>query len=79
MNIVKEYTENGVFNCHFDDDSWVGITPSTQSWEYLDGYDDYMSGGYLVDGNTVYEYDGCYELPTQVILALSAKGYDIDL
>ncbi len=71
-----------VHNFYFDEnDTWVGITPSSGSWEIQDGEDDetYMSGGYVVDGNTVIDYDGCYELPAAVILALSEFGYDIDL
>ena len=71
-----------VHNFYFDEnDTWVGISPSSGSWEIQDGEDDetYMSGGYVVDGNTVIDYDGCYELPAAVILALSEFGYDIDL
>ena len=79
MNIVRKYTENGVFNCHFDDDSWVGITPNSQVWEFMDAYDDVMTGRYQLEGNTVVGYSGTDELPAQVIIALTAKGYDIDI
>ena len=86
MKIVSRNveTQSGekVHNFYFDENgTWVGITPSQETWEVQDGDDEetYMSGGYVVDGNTVIDYDGCFELPKQVILALSEYGYNIDL
>ena len=80
-NIVSRNVEDGIHNFYFEDEEWVGITPSSHSWEYQEGDDDdsYISGNYVTDGNTVIDYDGSFELPTQVILALSEFGYDIDL
>ena len=50
------------------------------TWEYQDGDDEetYISGCFILDGKTVIDYDGCYELPKEVVLAL-AMEYDIDL
>lgn len=79
---VETQSGEKVHNFYFDDGkTWVGITPSQGIWEYQYGEDEdtYISGGYVVDGNTVIDYDGCYELPATVIFALSDFGYDIDL
>lgn len=81
MQITSRNIEDGVHNTYFDNDVWVGITPAEQTWEYQEGDDDesYMSGGYTVDGCTVIDYDGCFELPKEVILALAEENYEIDL
>lgn len=83
MNIIKRNEDNGIREFWFDDvdESWVAITPGSHCWEYEKNNDDdtYVSGNFVTDGNTVIDYDGIYDLPVAVILALSALGYDIDL
>lgn len=83
MNIIKRNEDNGIREFWFDDvdESWVAITPGSHCWEYEENNDDdtYVSGNFVTDGNTVIDYDGIYDLPVAVILALSALGYDIDL
>lgn len=84
MRISSRNVEDGIHNYYFDDDdnTWVGITPSSHSWEIQkdDDSDTYESGNYVTDGNTVIDHDGIYgELPVAVILALSDMDYDIDL
>lgn len=70
-----------VDNFYFDSGVWVGIRKSEGLWEYQEGDDDetYMSGGYVVDGNSVIDYDGCFELPREVENALRELGYMIEL
>ena len=72
-----EYVEN----FYFDNNVWVGIRKSEITWEYQEGDDDetYLSGGYVVDGNSVIDYDGCFELPREVETALRGLGYSIEL
>ena len=45
---------------------------------YPDDEETYMSGSFTVEGKTVIDYDGCYELPAEVVMALATE-YDIDL
>ncbi len=70
-----------VDNFYFDNNVWVGIRKSEGIWEYQEGDDDetYLSGGYVVDGNSVIDYDGCFELPREVEAALRELGYSIEL
>lgn len=83
MNITRRNVDNdGIHHFYFDDDDvWVAITPSSHSWEWEKDNDDdtYVCVNYVTDGNTVIDYDGIYELPVAVILALSDMGFDIDL
>jgi len=81
MSITSRNIEGAIHNTYFDNDVWVGITPSEQTWEYQKGDDEdtYTSGGYVLDGCTVIDYDGCFELPKEVMLALREESYDLDL
>lgn len=77
---IEEVNSSKCHNFYFDNEVWVGITPEKGTWEYQKGDDEetYMSGSFLVDGNTIYDYDGCYELPNEVIIAFS-QDYQMDL
>ena len=83
MSIISRNVEDGTHNFYFDDErnTWVGITPSTQTWEFQqdDDEESYLSGSYITDLNTVVDYDGVYGLPAEVIMALSDMGFDIEL
>lgn len=81
MKITSRNIEDGIHNSYFDNGAWVGITPSEGTWEYQldDDEDSYISGGFILEGNTVIDYDGCYELPVEVILALGEESYDLDI
>lgn len=63
----------------------VEIAPKECLWEYYlpDPYDDdddvYLSGSFVVDGNTVVDYDGCFSLPAEVGKCLKHLGYLLDL
>lgn len=80
MKITKREKKDGVENFYFDTEEWVAIDKSEGLWEYQEGDDEesYLSGGFVVDGGTVIDYDGCFELPNVVILALS-KDFDMDI
>ena len=80
MQLSSRNIEDNCHNAYFDNGAWVGITPEDEIWEYQmqDDEDTYMSGSFTVEDNTVIDYDGCYELPAEVIMAL-AEEYDIDI
>ena len=80
MKITKQEKKDGVENIYFDTQEWVAIDKSEGLWEYQEGDDEesYISGGFVVDGGTVIDYDGCYELPKAVMLAL-ALFYEMDI
>ena len=63
----------------------VEISQNECLWEYYwpDPHDDdediYLTGGYVLDGNTVVDYDGCFDLPDEVKKCLKHLGYELDL
>lgn len=75
----KEWAGSSVF--WFDNGSMVWIQDFDGFWEYqsdLKDDDTYISGNYYCDGDTVIDYDGVFELPEEVKIALSTK-YKLDL
>lgn len=65
----------------FDNGAEVCIWFLDGMWEYqsdLNDDDTYISGNYYCDGDTVIDYDGVFELPQEVKIALS-KRYKLDL
>ena len=79
---VETVNDEKVINYFFDEENiWVGIRKDSCSWEYQEDEDDesYLSGNFVVDGCCVIDYDGCYELPNSVCLALTDLGYTLDL
>lgn len=67
-------------NFYFNTNVWVSIRKSEGNWEYQEGDDEetYQSGGFVVDGNSVIDYDGCFEIPREVEKALRVLGYSIE-
>lgn len=63
----------------FSSGEWVLINRESCLWEYLhnDIEDSYCCGSYTLEGNTVCDYDGVFQLPKAVIKALSFY-YDMD-
>lgn len=80
MKITNQEKKDGVENIYFDTQEWVAINKAEGIWEYQKGDNDesYISGGFVVDGSTVIDYDGCFELPKAVILSL-AQFYDMEI
>ena len=68
----------------FDNGAWVSIIIGSDgkgSWEYQSDDDDeetYVEGGLWFEGKEVVDYDGIYELPDEVKLAIRYMGYKID-
>ena len=80
MEILESISSDGNFN--FDDGSWVGIDDTEKGWEFqadADDEDTYCSGNFYIDDEApklIIDYDGAFELPLQVIIALEHMGYN---
>lgn len=68
----------------FDNGAWACVYIDTDdgegSWEYQSDDNDeetYSDGGLWFDGKELVDYDGCYELPEEVMLAIKERGYNI--
>lgn len=67
----------------FDNGAWAcvyaGYEDGDGSWEYQSDEDDaetYSEGGLWFEDKTLVDYDGCYDLPEEVQLALKELGYE---
>lgn len=83
MEIVEKNFKDGAREYKFDNGAWVKLDIDGEygSWEYQEDEDDeetYMEGGIWFDGKQVEDYDGCFELPDEVITALNELGYSFD-
>ena len=69
----------------FDNGAWVRIfidDSESGSWEYQSDEDDeetYSEGGLWFEDKWLADYDGCYELPEEVEMAIKELVYKIDL
>lgn len=76
----------------FDNGAWVRVSidgvygvhinGEYGSWEYQSDEDDeqtYSEGGLWFEDKWLADYDGCYELPEEVEMAIKELGYKIDL
>lgn len=69
----------------FDNGVWVSIIIGSDgkgSWEYHSDEDDeetYVEGGLWFEGKEVVDYDGIYELPEEVKMAIRDMGYEIEV
>lgn len=68
----------------FDNGAWAciyaGYEDGEGSWEYQSDEDDeetYSEGGLWFEGKELVDYDGCYELPEEVILAIKELEYEL--
>ena len=69
----------------FDNGAWASVYIDTEdgdgSWEYQSDEDDeetYSDGGLWFEEKKVVDYDGIYELPEEVKLAIRDMGYEIE-
>ena len=65
----------------FDNESWVRIDLIDEMYEYQSNPKDgetYISGMLQFEDNVLVDYDGCYELPDEVIEAVKDLGHEID-
>lgn len=61
----------------FENGSEVVLFLQEEIWEYSrDQDDDYISGTYVVENNAIIDWDGCFELPEEVMLAFIHYGFD---
>ena len=68
----------------FDNGAWAcvyaGYEDGEGSWEYQSDEDDpetYSEGSLWFEDKKLVDYDGCYELPEEVILAIKELGYEL--
>ena len=69
----------------FDNGAWVSIHINNEDgdnlWEYQSNNDDddtYLYGTLMIENGEVIDYDGCYELPQEVKLALTDLNIGIN-
>lgn len=83
MEIVEKNFNDGAREYKFDNGAWVKLDIDGEygSWEYQEDEDDeetYMEGGIWFDGKQIEDYDGCFELPEEVKIALKDLGFTMD-
>jgi hypothetical protein len=83
MKIIETKKENGAHEYKFDNGAWASVCTGNDygSWEYQSDEDDeetYSEGGLWFEGKVVTDFDGCYDLPEEVRMALSELGYTLD-
>ena len=80
MKIIKKKQEKKATEFNFDNGAWVKIHNADGeygSWEFQADEDDeetYSEGGLWFEGKELVDYDGCYELPEEVRMALTELG-----
>lgn len=80
MKIEEKKIKGGAHEYKFDNGAWVKLDIDGEygSWEYQEDEDDeetYSEGGLWFDGKLLEDYDGCYELPEEVRMAMTDLGY----
>lgn len=86
MKIIEKKQNEESVEVRFDNGTWVKVCDGSGtgigSWEYQTDEDDeetYSEGFLEFEGRTLTGYDGCFELPKEVIVAVAEFGYKIDL
>ena len=82
MKITEKKKVKDATEFKFDNGTWVSISKSGNEvlWEYQPYEDDdetYIEGWLGFEGNTLTDYDGCYELPKEVVMAVVELGYNV--
>ena len=82
VKITKKVDNLGDHEFWFDNESWVRINENEECYEYQSDPNDEETyfEGYLEfdeDKTTLEGYDGCYELPEEVIMACKELGLQI--
>lgn len=87
MKIIKTKQEHTAKSNEFKFDSgaWVSVHKGGDtcegSWEYQSDEDDgetYLNGMLWIEDGVVVDYDGCFELPEEVKIALEELGIRTD-
>ena len=84
VKITKKVDNLGDHEFWFDNGSWVKINENEECYEYQSDLNDgetYFEGclEFDYDKTTLEGYDGCYELPEEVILACKELGLNIEI
>lgn len=82
MKIVHKKSNNGRLDYDFDNGAWVSIDDEGLDWEYMsdaDNEDSYCSGMLIWDNGAIVDFDGVFELPLAVKLALFEAGFILNL
>ncbi len=86
MKIIEKIKNKGTLEVRFANGTWVKVYDGSDtgigSWEYQTDEDDeetYSEGSLEFDGRTLTGYDGCFELPMAVIIAVEELGFDVEL
>jgi len=78
--IVKPKDDGKSKTYLFDTGEEVTLWPYLEVWEYYHEKDnEYCNGIYVLNDNTVEDFDGVFWLPSAVIEAFKAYGYKVDL
>ena len=84
MKIVEKKKAEKSTEFKFENGAWVKIhhmDGEYGSWEYQEDEEDeetYSEGGLWFEDKKLVDYDGCYELPEEVKLALDDFGYKFE-
>ena len=86
MKIIEKKVKNErVTEFKFENGTWVcicaGYEDGSGSWEHQSDEDDdetYYEGGLWFEGMELVDYDGIFELPEEVKLAIKDLGYKIE-
>lgn len=69
----------------FDNGAWAcvyaGYEDGQGSWEFQSDEEDeetYSEGGLWFEDKVLVDYDGCYELPKEVAMAIKDLGYVVE-
>ena len=81
MTIIRRKNEGKNHEFWFNNGAWVNIGEDNASYEYEvnNNENTYIEGSLIIEGRDLIDYDGCYELPKEVELALSELGVEVCL
>ncbi|MGM9780120.1 MAG: hypothetical protein ACI3ZD_17565 [Prevotella sp.] len=82
MKITEKKRTKDATEFKFDNGAWVSISTwgNNGSWEYQSDEDDeetYSEGCLDFEYDTLIGYDGCYELPDEVVMGVEELGYNV--
>ena len=85
MKITEKKVRDSVSTEYkFDNGAWVCVYIEYEggAWEYQsdeNNEETYSEGGLWFDDNELVDYDGCFELPEEVKLALKDRGCIVEI
>jgi len=90
MKVTEKKTIESITEFKFDNGAWARIVIRTEtgsfetgSFEYQEDVNDdgesYEEGGLWFNDKTLEDYDGVFELPEEIKVALKQLGYELDI